>query len=150
MRIDVTLAGLIFWFVFGLFAVLGDTGLYMTVWHRSLLADAQRQANFNRRYTALAPYTALSDLLAHEQDTIAQERGTDDSAIETLDRQQPHDYGRSYFHLDGNYRGCEDLRKIVRLANTAENVNAMVQQTLADQTLNFVRCITTTRLSLNA
>lgn len=149
VRFDVILVTLVFWVLFGVFTVLVDTGLYMATWHRSLLADAQRQSTFNRKFVTLAPYTALGELTGLEHDGLDSTKHYD-SSITTLDRQVPHNYGRVYLHLEANYKGCEDLRKLVRLANTTSQVGGLtMQQTLADQTLNFAKCIAEGRLTKN-
>lgn len=149
VRFDVIIATFVFWLVFAAFVVFADTGLYMAAWHRSLLADSQRQTMFNRKFVSLVPYTALEELTALENDGLGS-MNRYDSSVATLDRQVPHNYGRAHLHMEANYKGCEDLRKLVRLANTNSQVGGLtVQQTLADQTLNFAKCIVEGRLTRN-
>lgn len=146
LRFDVIFATLTFWLIFGTFVVLGDTGLYMAAWHRSLLADAQRQASYNSKLVTVFPYTAFDDLATAENDDLHATNTKDGAAANTFDRQTPHDYGRSFVHMESNYKGCEELRKMVRLINTNDQVGMTMQQILADQTLNFTKCILQGRL----
>jgi hypothetical protein len=148
IRVDITLVGLLFWLVFAGFVVLADSGLYMVAWQRSILAESQHAAGFNRRLQGTVPYDALDTTIAVENDGML--GYTDDQvALRTLDREQPRDHGPVISQFNANFRDCADLRKLIRLPNTNRTALVTMPQLLSDQTFNFLRCVLVGRLSGN-
>lgn len=145
IRLDVTVAACVFWLLFAGMVLLGDTGLYVVAWQRSILAQANRQINYNRRLDGRQPYDALDTTLNVENDGLY---GYTDRQItlETLNGQSDQQQHRIIEQFDSQYRDCPDLRKLIRLPNTTKSAaDLTMQQVLSDQTLNFFHCIFTGR-----
>lgn len=140
------LFALLFYLAYLALLVLGDAGLYMVAWQRSLLANNDASIKFNRTLTTREPYDALEAAFSDENDSLSSKL-YNVRAIATIDRQTPHPYGAYYASLDTGFKDCPDLRKAMRLPNVNVSENVVLQTYLADHTLNFFHCILTGRLS---
>lgn len=139
------LFGLVFYLVYLGMLVLGDAGLYMVAWQRSILANSDASSKFNRTLTTREPYDALEASFSDENDALSSKLYSV-RAVATVDRQVPHSYGSYYAALDSGFKDCPDLRKALRLPNVNVSENVVLQTYLADHTLNFFHCIVTGRL----
>lgn len=144
MDVVVILTALFFWATYTCFFVIADSGLYMTSWHRSILANSKREKKYNRSLASVRPYDSLDQIFNSENDQLYNEQNKT-VALATLDRQEARSYGPSLQHMDLNYQNCQNLRKIISLANTTQNEEINLQQLLSDQTLNYFHCIITNR-----
>jgi hypothetical protein len=147
MAVQVLSVMFLFYTLYVTLFLLSDTGLYTIVWHRSILADFQNRARYNKAYQSNPEYADLEDAVSRENDALDSDTKT--LALKTFDRQKPRWYGRSYLHLDSNYTDCTDLKKAVAIPNTQMGKETILQQVLADHTLNYFRCVLIHQLSPN-
>lgn len=142
--ISFSLVALLFWLVYVGFLLTADAGLYMVAWQRSLIALAGRRPT--HRLTA---NTSVDD--NDEQQIAGLFDMTDRQRVADLLNPQTSLVEGPQHHFDANWRDCADLRKLVRLPNAQDTgTTAVLQQVLADQTLNFLHCIFVGRLSSSA
>lgn len=129
----------IFYFIYALLLFAIDTGLYVTVWHRSILADGQRSSRYNGRFVANSTY--------EENDGYDDATVDENEPLRTFDRQSARSYGQRYLHLENNYRDCTELRKAIIVPNTQTSRSLNLQQLLSDHTINYFRCVIANRFS---
>jgi hypothetical protein len=145
MIAQITSTMVLFYTVYAALLLLCDAGLYTVAWHRSILADKLNSARYNRAYNASPQFNDLQATLETESDALNAETRT--VALQTFDRQRPKPYGSAYQHFDMNFGDCLDVRKSINIPNTEMGRETILQQVLADHTLNFFRCILSGRLS---
>lgn len=146
MDFVVILTALFFWAIYSCLFVIGDSGLYLTAWHRSILANFKREKKFNRSLASVRPYDSLDQIFNADNDQLYNQQNQT-VALATFDRQDARPYGPSLQHMDFNYQNCANLRKVLALANTSPNEEINMQQLLSDQTLNYFYCILSNRFA---
>lgn len=146
MTILIFVFALFFYLIYIVFFLLIDATLYMVVWHRDIILENQRSAARRPGVVSDKPYNT-------ESLYSAATNNTGDTLLDSTSIQPPVDdtmkiNGKAIPHLLENYNDCKELRKVFALPNTTFSTDKiLLQQMLSDNTLNFLLCVISGRLS---